>query len=574
LLLGVHSDVHPLVKLPEGDIRGTYLPVDGQDDSLVFYGIPYAAPPVGDLRFRAPQPPNPWQDQRDASTIAPACPQKGSAINFIANMLGLPSVEFTQSEDCLTLDVYTKSLSGKRPVMVFIHGGSFVTGSSTMFYDFRAYASLEDIVVVSVQYRIGALGWMSTGDDALPGNLGFQDQIKALEWVQTNVALFGGNPAQVTIFGESAGAFSVSLHLVSPKSNGLFHKAIIQSGSAMTFPNFPSRIMANQLVECLEYPFSGCPSDNSSAMMDCIKTQPAANFIDIQMLKNCEDKQSVHQAVVDGNFVPDDPEKLFRAGEFNKDVDVMLGNAFTEGHLLATIVLPNFDTEDFSLKAFKDLVSFELSTIVPQLPLYLRDAQFSHASTYFYELRHRPSLSNRPEYVGADHGDDLLLMQGLHITGEIGQSRVESTADDRATAKAMFEAWSNFARNGDPNGIGTVPSWPMFDTENSPYMVFQSEPHVELHYKAERIKLWSETLPALAKSTIKDTVVGPVARTEYGRVRGKVVSLNDPTNFAYAFLGVPYTAPPVGKLRFQPPAAMKPWRGIRKAINIGVQRNL
>lgn len=151
-------------------------------------------------------------------------------------------------------------------------------------------------------------------------------------------------------------------------------------------------------------------------MMDCIKTQPAANFIDIQMLKNCEDKQSVHQAVVDGNFVPDDPEKLFRAGEFNKDVDVMLGNAFTEGHLLATIVLPNFDTEDFSLKAFKDLVSFELSTIVPQLPLYLRDAQVEEVLKVYVKGESREMLATA---VSEFFGDRWILWSTYALAVEL-----------------------------------------------------------------------------------------------------------------------------------------------------------
>jgi para-nitrobenzyl esterase len=213
----------PVVTVEGGEVRGA-----PADDALVFRGIPFAAPPTGDLRWRAPQPVQPWSGVRDASEPAPACLQhlESSAWNR--------EQWLRASEDCLTLDVRTPDLSGKRPVMVWIHGGSNRAGSSGGPAD--SDLTEHGVVAVGLQYRLGVLGFLShtalsAEQGGASGNYGLMDQIAALRWVKDNIANFGGDPDNVTIFGESAGSQDVSLLLAAPEAQGLFHKAIMQSGT-------------------------------------------------------------------------------------------------------------------------------------------------------------------------------------------------------------------------------------------------------------------------------------------------------------------------------------------------------
>jgi para-nitrobenzyl esterase len=211
----------PVVSVPGGEVRGA-----ATDDALVFRAVPYAAPPLGDLRWRAPQPVRPWPGVRDATHNGPACLQNSEGWNK-ANWL-------YASEDCLTLDVKTASLTGKRPVMVWIHGGSNRSGSSGGPAD--SDWTRQGVVAVGVQYRLGVLGFLSLPElsaeqGGSSGNYGLMDQIAALRWVHDNIARFGGDPANVTIVGESAGSQDVSLLLAAPAAQGLFEKAIMESGT-------------------------------------------------------------------------------------------------------------------------------------------------------------------------------------------------------------------------------------------------------------------------------------------------------------------------------------------------------
>ncbi|MGH8674856.1 MAG: carboxylesterase/lipase family protein, partial [Burkholderiales bacterium] len=217
---------------------------------LVFRGIPYARPPVGALRYRPPQRLDPWTGVRDARAFGPAAPQYAGALASALRFL----VGRT-SEDCLYLNVWTPAAdSGRRPVLVWIHGGAFIIGAgSQSLYDGSVLARRGDVVVVTINYRLGALGFLrlrelSEGRIPATGNEGLLDQIAALEWVRDEIAAFGGDPGNVTIFGESAGAMSCATLLGSPRAQGLFHRTILQSGSAN---NLSSREAATQVAEAL-----------------------------------------------------------------------------------------------------------------------------------------------------------------------------------------------------------------------------------------------------------------------------------------------------------------------------------
>ncbi|KAG5861540.1 hypothetical protein JTB14_015720 [Gonioctena quinquepunctata] len=219
-----------VVEVSEGKLRGCEKTNYDGELIVAFLGIPYAKPPVGELRFKAPQPPEPWQGIKDATKVGNKCVQ-----------IDIESVSHSVSgsEDCLNLNVYTKEIpqgtSLLKPVMVWIHGGAFVLGSNDPKSFGPAFLMTKDIVLVVINYRLGFLGFLSLDDPSLdvPGNAALKDQALALKWVQKNIKHFGGDPNNVTIFGESAGGTSVHYHVLSPHSKGLFHKAICQSGDAL-----------------------------------------------------------------------------------------------------------------------------------------------------------------------------------------------------------------------------------------------------------------------------------------------------------------------------------------------------
>ncbi|KAM6961338.1 cocaine esterase [Aplochiton taeniatus] len=226
----------PVVQTKQGSLRGEYVSVKGKETVLQAYlGIPFAKPPVGPLRLASPQPADGWEGVRDATRQPHMCPQDRELLihlisQYASLVVDIPDV----SEDCLYLNIYTPAKPGqdaKLPVMVWIHGGALISGSASIL-DGSVLAAYQDVVVVQIQYRLGLLGFLSTGDQHISGNMGLLDQVEALRWVNKNIQNFGGDPNSVTVFGESAGGISVSLLLLSPLSNGLVHRAIAESGTA------------------------------------------------------------------------------------------------------------------------------------------------------------------------------------------------------------------------------------------------------------------------------------------------------------------------------------------------------
>ncbi|KAL6446496.1 hypothetical protein ACFW04_001210 [Cataglyphis niger] len=254
------------VTAPIGRIRGSIMTSRLGKRIYSFRGVRYAEPPTGQLRFQVAVPAADWNDVFDATKEGPACP----AIH-VENIM----------EDCLRVNVYTTKLPSasdpvKRPVLVFFHPGAFYIFSGQSSYFGPEYLLDKDIVLVTVNNRLATLGFLSTGDSKAPGNLGLKDQVVALRWVQRNIVAFGGNPDSVTISGYSIGGFSVLLHMVSPMSKGLFHRAIMMSGS-MTSEPYPTEQLhlAKKQAELLN-----CPSDTTDAMLVCLSSKPVENFTD------------------------------------------------------------------------------------------------------------------------------------------------------------------------------------------------------------------------------------------------------------------------------------------------------
>ena len=278
-----------------------------------FLGIPFAAPPIGELRLKPPKEPVAWKPNvRQAKKYGNICMQ-GKTFEFYIRMF---SQNFAYGEDCLYLDVYTPNVSLSLPVMFYIHGGGYEGGTAITFPS--DLLALHGVVVVVIQYRLGPFGFLTTGDSAAPGNFGMLDQVAALQWVKDNIKGFGGDPDKVTIFGLSAGGTSVSLHLLSPISEGLFHQAIAESGVdlspfAVQPVSFGLRF-AKELAEKLD-----CPANDHTAMVACIRQKEAKEIQDASDSINYRFYDYLRWApVVDNIFLRDTPRNLRKKEDFKK----------------------------------------------------------------------------------------------------------------------------------------------------------------------------------------------------------------------------------------------------------------
>lgn len=277
LLFGLAFGTDNIVKIDQGLLRGSTLKARNGRDFKAFQGIPYAKPPINELRFENPIAADPWDDVLDATVEKDMCIQKNLFMYQTYNeLLGV--------EDCLYLNVYTPKIPKKGktellPVMVWIAGGGFSSGHGGLSLYGPHYFLDKDVVVVSFNYRVGILGFLSTEDDVLPGNYGMKDQVLALKWVKKNVDKFGGDPTRVTIFGESAGGASVGLHLLSPMSKGLFHKAIMESGTPLCRWAVSPPGLARRRALSLST-IAGCPKETNE-FVKCLRQMPAELLVDL-----------------------------------------------------------------------------------------------------------------------------------------------------------------------------------------------------------------------------------------------------------------------------------------------------
>ncbi|XP_052022977.1 pyrethroid hydrolase Ces2e [Apodemus sylvaticus] len=526
LLLVLHvqgqDSASPIRNTHTGQVRGSLAHIKDTDIAVhTFLGIPFAKPPLGPLRFAPPEAPEPWSGVRDGTTHPNMCLQNDDLMGS-EDMKMMKSIlpPISISEDCLYLNIYapTHAQEGSNlPVMVWIHGGALTVGMASM-YDGSTLAATEDVVVVTIQYRLGVLGFFSTGDQHARGNWGYLDQVAALRWVQQNIAHFGGNPDRVTIFGESAGGTSVSSHVVSPMSRGLFHGAIMESGVAV-LPDLISssfegvyRIVAN---------LSGCAAVNSETLVHCLRGKTEAEILAINKVFK------IIPAVVDGEFLPKHPLELLASADFHPVPSIIGVNNDEYGWILPTAMDSTQKIEEITRKTLPAILkSTALKMMLPPecsdllMEEYMGDtedaqklqAQFremkgdfmfvipalqvahfqrSHAPVYFYEFQHRPSIFKdiKPPYVKADHGDEIFLVFG----SQFGNIKLPYTEEEEQLSRKIMKYWANFARHGNPNSEG-LPYWPVMD-QNDQYLQLDIQPAVGRALKARRLQFWTKTLP-------------------------------------------------------------------------------
>ena len=474
------------IRLDSGLVSGAAVGFAG--DVHVYKGIPFAAPPVGDLRWGPPQPVKPWEGTRACTEFGPWCPQPKP---LMGREMG------TQGEDCLYLNVWTpaKSPADKLPVMVWIHGGGHTTGSgASSFYNGEALAR-EGVVLVTINYRLGPFGYFAhpllskESERKVSGNYGLLDQIAALQWVQRNIAAFGGNPGCVTIFGESAGAVSVCRLMVSPLSKGLFHRAIAESGGAQGHNRGlrdtrdglePMEKVGERIAESL-----GC--DKAADPLAALRAKTPQELLDASHpTQGLFGKGIRFGPIVDGWALPDDPAALFAAGR-QHDVPFMAGSNADEGsvftrqlpiqrvfgykwmvrrrfggHADAVLRLFPAERDEDASAAMSRLVG--VSAFVAPARALVRAMERVASPGYLYHFT-RVAPIERLKPLGAFHALEIGYVFGT-LEGHAGFDE-----KDKALSQTMRKAWARFAATGDPNGEG-LPQWPPYRAETDPYMEF------------------------------------------------------------------------------------------------------
>jgi para-nitrobenzyl esterase len=469
------------------------------DGVRIFKGLPYAAPPVGDLRWRPPQPVVPWSGVRDASQYGAECPQPGYPAGSVYARPRQP-----QHEDCLFLNVWTTAREGDRqPVLVWLHGGNLVRGSGmTDVRDGRPMAR-RGIVLVSINYRLGPLGYLAhpalsaESPRGVSGNYGTLDQIAALEWVQRNIAVFGGDPAAVTMGGESAGSWSVHTLTASPLARGLFARAIAQSGGR--FDRGVHLSTDGQGVPSAESAGVAFATAIGATTIDELRRLPAERLLDVEFAA---------RETVDGWVLPDEVRAIFARGE-HAPVPVLLGSTADEatafgGSAFASKTMdehrartrtrygPLADAFDaaYEVRGEHDLVRAALESwrdrvFTVQMRRWARATVAHGQRAYLYLFSHHPPHPRRAE-LGAFHAGELPYVFGTLDAGDPREAGFAWTAVDRRLSDAMSGYWARFIRTGDPNEPGR-PEWPPYDTATEPFMEFGDEPRVGHHLYRERL---------------------------------------------------------------------------------------
>ncbi|MBM4269943.1 MAG: carboxylesterase/lipase family protein [Deltaproteobacteria bacterium] len=484
----------PRVTTRSGTLEGEAL----SSGTLVFRGIPYAAPPVGPRRFRLPEPMPRWDGIRSATAFGPSAPQNDSMVLLVRQIVG---AQATQQEDCLYLNVWTPAADGKkRPVLVWIHGGAFVLGSgATGLYSGERLARRGDVVVVTINYRLGALGFLNVrgifDEREIDPNVGLHDQIAALEWVRDNIEAFGGDPGRVTVFGESAGGMSVGTLLGTPRAQGLFSRAILQSGAAH---NVSSAGAVRRVTELF---LEELGADGKSAA--ALRGASVGAILDAQ--RSVAGKLGIilgvlpWQPSIDGSLLTESPYAAIASGRV-RPVPTIIGTNRDEWRLF---LLGDRHSRSLDDAALRRRFERTLEALLVEADGLLDSAMTSYGATYgrpidrwcsFQSDRvfHVPASllaeacarAGSPSYLyrfdwmprllggltGAFHGLEIPFVFGT-LRGGLLRATLGVTTDARSLSNRMQRAWVSFASDGVPRAE-KLPEWPAYVPEAPRTMIF------------------------------------------------------------------------------------------------------
>ena len=483
--LGAAANAAPIASVEQGQLSG----IDQGAGVAAFLGVPFAASPVGERRWAGPQPVEHWAGVRPATAFGHSCLQIDSGWNHDSAS--------DMAEDCLYLNVYTPKLDkgAHLPVMFWIHGGAFTGGSgSQTIYEANAITA-RGVILVTINYRLGIFGFFShpSLNGAVQANFGLADQIAALQWVKTNIAAFGGDPGNVTLFGQSAGGMSVLDLMVAPPAQGLFRRAIVESGALWSES-------ASNLAEARE---AGARFAGESSLSQ-LRQMPAADLL--QKAEGPNTKGAAFRPVVDGRFLTSSSYSVISRHDEAK-TPLLLGNNAREAlGRIAEAQLPAELKRRYGADADKAAAYYPAGDADPILGTpanqYATDSGFrcstvitalDHAATGqpVWEYQFEQSLPGR-EAEGAQHSYEVPYVFG-HLTAD-GPLAAPYTSADRALSDTVITYWTNFAKAGDPNGAG-VPAWPRFDPQGRAYLRLSYQIGVGHGLRRPQCDLYRTTLP-------------------------------------------------------------------------------
>jgi para-nitrobenzyl esterase len=458
------------VKTEDGKVTGKTIN-DGKVKA--FLGLPYAAPPVGDLRWKAPQPVAKWKGERDGTTFGPHCAQ-----NHVFDDMVFQDAAGAK-EDCLFLNVYAPADStdkSKLPVMFWIHGGGYSGGGSSEPRHNGDFLPLKGVVLVTINYRLGVFGFLATSDlakegNGSAGNYAMMDMVAALDWVKKNIKNFGGDAGNVTIFGESAGSFAVSTLMASPMARGLFQKAIGESGGAF------SDVLPTDMLAAREVKDDAWVAGLGVKSLAELRALPAD-----KVLAAVKAKKGGFPPVIDGKFLTEQVADTYAEGKqahvpllagWNRDEGSFLGNGMTaekwkgmaagmfKGRAAEFLTLYSGDTDEHAVDS---AIAYGSDSFIAYGTWKWLEAHRKTGDSpvyrYHFELRATPSKYHEGTF--AFHSDDIEYVFGTLDTRPGWNVRPE----DRKLSDEMMSYWTNFAKTGDPNGAG-LPTWPKYDKDDS-----------------------------------------------------------------------------------------------------------
>jgi para-nitrobenzyl esterase len=484
------------VEVTGGTIEGVE-----QDGIFTYKGVPFAAPPVGELRWKAPEPVEPWTDVKKADAFGPACMQRAGSMGNTAPV----------SEDCLYLNVWTpaKNQGDKIPVLFWIYGGGFSGGStSTPMYDGTGFAK-KGVVFVSVAYRVGPFGFLSHPELSREsgkgsGAYGLEDMIAGLQWVQENIAQFGGDPSNVTIFGHSAGGMAVNMLAASPVTKGLFNRAICMSGGS-----FAPLQSSNQAVTGLGIPALKVAESNGEEFLEKLGAADikAARALSAEEIQNnlgggMGGGGLRFRPAADGYVIPSDLYSIYQAGRFN-DTPILIGNTSDElGGMMGgrNVTAAQFEERiksqygplaDTILSAYPHSTDSEAAKSSKEIS---RDSMFAWSTWTWARLQSEKGTGKAFEYYydyhaptadGSGHGSDVPYAFQTLGGGPQGEPKPE----DLKLSDMISSCWANFAKTGDPNGPG-LPEWPAFTENDQKVMVFDADPSARPVPNLDKLKAY------------------------------------------------------------------------------------